>query len=145
MNELTQAMKFARTLYQRAFLAVAATLYAVLTAFGPDVHSRLACACNGLCHCGHILLPPYYKWVTAGVFALDALCLWWRIFDPTPRLVWATVINATTAVLWLTVTVAGLAVYGQVWSENVGEIMLTLTSLFVLTRTDYTPLDKGTA
>lgn len=139
MNDLTQAIKFARTLYQRAFLALAATLYAVLTAIGPDASSTLGD------HCGHIILPPYYKWVAAGLFALDALCLWWRIFDSTPRLVWATLINAGTAVLWLTVTVAGLAVYGQVWSENVGEIMLTLTALFVLTRTDYTALDKGTA
>lgn len=139
MNELTQAIKFARTMYQRAFLALAATLYSVLTAFGPDGHTVTTC------NCGHIILPPYYKWVTAAVFALNALCLWWRIFDHTPRIVWATVINASTAILWLTVTVAGLAVYGQVWSENVGEIMLTLTALFVLTRTDYTPLDKGTA
>ena len=140
MRELAQVLRFARTLYQRAFLALAATLYAMATALGPDLHSAVAC------NCGHsILLPPYYKWVAASLFGLDALCLWWRILDPIPRVVWATVINGATAVLWLTVTVAGLAVYGQGWSENVGEIMLTLTALFVLTRTDYTDVDKGTA
>lgn len=141
MNELTQAIKFARTFYQRAFLALAATLYAVFTALGPDLATFDFCGQ----HPHAIVLPPYYKWVAAAVFGLDAICLWWRLIDPVARVVWATVINGVTAVLWLTVTIAGLAVYGQVWSENVGEIMLTLTALFVLTRTDYNALDKGTA
>lgn len=138
MSEFTLAMKFARTMYQRAFLALAATLYSFATTLGPDLSSTA-------CTVGHVILPPYYQGVVAGLFGVDALALWWRIVDPKPRIWWATFINAATAVLWLTVTVAGLAVYGQVWSENVGEIMLTLTSLFVLTRTDYTALDKGTA
>lgn len=141
MKELTQAIKFARTMYQRALLALASTLYAIFTALGPDLSQVTYCD-----HLPHSLIfPPYYKWIAAATFALDAVCLWWRIFDYRPRVVWATLINIGTATLWLSVTLASVLIYDEVWSENVGEIMLTLTALFVLTRTDYTALDKGTA
>lgn len=141
MSDITQALKFARTLYQRAFLALAATLYCLFTAMGPDIQSFVLCTSSP----HHIVFPPYYKWMVTALFGIDAICLWWRIFDPIARVVWATVINVATAAMWLTITITGLAIYGQLWSENVGEIMLTLTALFVLSRTDYTAVDKGTA
>jgi hypothetical protein len=144
MSDLTQALFYARTMFQRAFLALAASLYAIFTALGPDL-STFAPGCDAA-HLPHsLVLPPYYKWIAAAVFGLNAGCLWWRIFDRTARVAWATVINLTTAGLWLTVTVASVFIYHEVWSENVGEIMLTLTALFVLTRTDLTAIDKGTA
>lgn len=56
----------------------------------------------------------------------------------------ATFFNLLTAGLWLTVTVASIT-YDAIWSENVGEIILTLTALYTLTRTDYTQGDRGSA
>lgn len=141
MGDLAEVLRYAGTLYQRAFLALAATLYAVTTAFGPNLATYSYC--GNLPH--NIILPPHYEWVLAFFFGADATALWWRIWDTTPRVVWGTIVNFYTAVLWLTVTVAGVFVYDGVWSANVGEIMLTLTSLWVLTRTDYNARDKGTA
>jgi hypothetical protein len=141
MSDFMQALKYARTLYPRALLALASTLYALFTAFGPDLaHYQFQ---GKLPH--SLVLPDNYKFVAAALFGLDAFCLWWRIFDSKPRVVWATFINLLTAGLWLTVTVASIFLYDELWSENVGEIMLTLTALYTLTRTDYTTADRGSA
>jgi len=143
MGDLAEVLRYAGTLYQRAFLALAATLYAITTAFSPNLEGYVYCTGGKLPN--NIILPQHQGFVLAVLFAADATALWWRIWDTTPRIVWGTIVNFYTAVLWLTVTVAGLFVYDGVWSANVGEIMLTLTSLWVLTRTDYNARDKGTA
>jgi hypothetical protein len=141
MSEFIQAIKTARTMYPRTILALAATLYSIFTAIGPDLaHYAYA---GRLPH--SLVLPANYKWVAAALFALDAFGLWWRIFDAKPRVVWATLFNFLTAGLWLTVTVASITLYDELWSENVGEIILTLTAWYTLTRTDYTPSDRGSA
>lgn len=141
MNDITQALRYARTFYQRCFLALASSLYSVFTLCGPALETYT--------YCGplprNLVLPQHFKYVAAAAFALDAVMLWWRIFDNRARVAWATITNIITAGLWLTITVSNVAVYHQVWSANVGEIMLTLTALFVLSRTDYTAIDKGTA
>ena len=141
MSEFIHALKTARTMYPRSVLALAATLYAIFTAFGPDLahYQSLGSVPHSL------VLPADYKLVAAGLFGLDAFGLWWRIFDSKPRLVWATVFNFLTAGLWLTVTVVSITLYDELLSENVGEIILTLTALYTLTRTDYTPADRGSA
>lgn len=142
MGQFTQVLRYAGTLYQRAFLAVAATLYALTTLLGPNLDTFQACSTK----LPHVLvLPPHYELWTAGFFAVDAAMLWWRIFDFKSRVVMGTIANFYTAMLWLSVTIAGLFVYDGVWSANIGEIMMTLTSLFVLTRTDYNASDKVSA
>lgn len=141
MGELISTLKTARTMYPRSMLALAATLYAIFTAFGPDL--------SHYSYTGHLphslVLPANYKIVVAVLFAVDAFGLWWRIFDEKPRLVWATLFNILNAGLWLMVTVVSVTLYDELWSENVGEVILTLTALYTLTRTDYNASDRGSA
>lgn len=141
MNDFVHAIKTARTMYPRSILALAATLYCIFTLFAPDLaHYQ---AVGKMPH--SLMFPNNYKLVVASVFGLDAFGLWWRIFDSKPRVVWATLFNILTAGLWLTVTVVSITMYDQLLSENVGKITLTLTALYTLTRTDYTPADRGSA
>ena len=141
MNDFISSLKTARTMFPRSTMALASTLYALFTFFGPSLgHYAYG---DKLPH--SLVMPPEYKYVAAALFAFNAAGLWWRIFDTKPRIVWATIFNIMSAFLWLTVTVVSLVLYDELWSENVGEIMLTLTALYTLTRTDYTIVDRGTA
>lgn len=143
MSDFTQAIKYARTLYQRSALALASSLYALFTFFGPSKEQYLNV--DGAILPKLMILPEHYKILIAAIFALNAAGLWWRIFDAQPRVVWATIFNIMTAGLWLTLTVVSVFLYDAPWSDNVGEIILTLTALYTLTRTDYTQADRGSA
>lgn len=142
ISDITDALRYARTFYHRAFLAFASTLYAITLLLGPVLEQYKYC-CGKLPH--NIILPENYKWVIASIFFADAALLWWRIVDKNPKVKIATVVNIFTAVLWITMTLTGIFVYDIPWSANVGEIMVSLTALFVVTRTDYNIVDKGTA
>lgn len=141
MNELIKSLKTSRTMYPRAMLALAATLYAIFTAIGPDLSNYSYAGASP----HSIILPFNYKFVAASVFALDAFGLWWRIFSTKPSIIWGTIFNILTAGLWLTVTIVSTVMYNGLLAENVGEIILTLNALYILTRTDYTPADRGSA
>lgn len=141
MNDFVQVLKYARTLYQRSMLALASTMYAVFTLFAPNLETYQYV--GNLPH--NLVLPEHYKLVVAAVFGLNAVMSWWRIFDDKARVAWGTITNIMTAFLWLTVTMVSILVYAQPWSANVGEIMLTLTAFYTITRTDYTSADRGSA
>ena len=80
MREISTALRFADNTFQRVALAVAATLYALTTAIGPDLAGeRVPQAYQALA------LSSGYKWIFAAIFALNAFCLWWRLLDATPR------------------------------------------------------------
>lgn len=140
MNEIAHAMRFASNTFQRLILAVAASIYAITTAAGPDLASSHAPQAYRA-----LVLSSGYKWVFAAVFALDAFCLWWRLFDHTPRVTWAFVINIFTAMLWVTIAMSTIAVYGSFLPDATGEVVLALTALFSMVRTNQTITDRGTA
>lgn len=140
MNEIAHAMRFASNTFQRLILAVAASIYAITTAAGPDLSgSRAPQVYQAL------VLSSGYKWVFAAVFALNAFCLWWRLLDSTPRVKWAFAINIFTAALWVTIALATIATYGAFLPDATGEVVLALTALFSMVRTNKTITDKGTA
>lgn len=149
MNDLAQALKYASNLFQRGMLAIAAALYAVFLVISPAVANKadlaLQVAAGTIPGCQVVLLPAPQKWALAGVFALNSMCILWRMFDPAPRLWWGRVINFSTACLWVTVTGATLFTYGRPLPDSVGEIMLSLTALYTLTRTDLTSRDRVSA
>jgi hypothetical protein len=138
MNDVVQAFRFASNLFQRSALAIAATLYAVMTLFAPDTLSA---------HNTHaaLVFAPEQKYILAAIFGLDAACLWWRLADPVARLWWARAINGGTALLWVLVTGLTLYVYGRPLPDAVGLIMLSFTALYTTIRTDYTARDRQTA
>lgn len=140
MNEIAHAMRYASNTFQRFVLAIAASIYTITTAAGPDLtHSRAPQAYQAL------VLSSGYKWVFAAVFALDAFCLWWRLFDHTPRVKWAIFINIFTATLWTSIALATIATYGSFLPDATGEVVLALISLFSMVRTNKTINDRGTA
>lgn len=149
MNDLTQALKYASNLYQRGLLAIAAALYGIFLLISPEVVSRadlmLKSAAGLISGCQVVLLPPHQKFALAGVFLLNSFCIFWRMFDPKPRIWWGRATNFFSACLWLTVTGATLFTYGSPLPDAVGEIMLSLTALYTLTRTDFTARDRGSA
>jgi len=146
MNDLAEALKYANNLFQRGALGIAAALYAIFVVMAPSVTSRadiaLAAASGQVVGCQAILLTTDQKWVLGTIFALDAVGIFWRIFDPVARLWWGRAVNLGTACLWATVTGATLFTYGRPLPDAVGEIMLTLTALYTLTRTDFTARDR---
>lgn len=140
MREIFLALRFADNTFQRVILAIAATLYAIATAIGPNLEgSRTAQAYQAL------VLASGYKWAFAGLFAFNAACLWWRLFDHTARLYFAFAINLFTATLWITITAATLVVYQGFLPDAVCEIMISVIALFTLVRTDKTHSDVETA
>ena len=145
MGKLTEALKTADNLFQRGALGIAAALYAVFVVLAPDVASRadvlLAAAAGKATGCQAIRLTDSQKWAIGAAFALDAVAIFWRIFDPVARLWWGRAVNFATACLWATVTGATLFTYGRPLPDAVGEIMLTLTALYTLTRTAFKALD----
>lgn len=149
MGDLAEALKYASTLFQRGMLGIAALLYAVFMLLAPHVASPadmvLAMAAGEAKGCQAILLTTEQRWTIAALFALDSVCIFWRIFDPVARVGWGRVINFSTACLWATVTGATLYAYGRPLPDAVGEIMLTLLALHTLTRTDLTTIDRRNA
>lgn len=95
-----------------------------------------------------ILSPPMDDLVWAAIFGLDAVCLWWRIFDTVPRVSWAYAINITTVALWGSVTY-GLTKSGDALGMLLpcltGYIILTLMALIMVFRTEATRRDRGSA
>lgn len=115
MKLLTE-LRYADTFYQRLSLATACTLYGIAAR----------------------------DWLGV-LFVIVGAAAWWRLFDHRARVVIGTAVNLCVAALWFTITSANIFVHGDLLADNVGEIMVCLTSLFVLTRTDLTPTDKGAA
>lgn len=120
-RKLATELRYSDTFFQRLFLAVASSTYGVAA-----------------------LLEKCDCW-TSALFVVAGCGMWWRIFDKKPRIFWGTAVNLFTTSLWVTITYANVMVHSQVVSDNIGEIMVCLTSLFVLTRTDLTIFDKGSA
>lgn len=109
-------LRYTDTFYQRMVLATACTLYG------------------------------FAAWNRLGiVFLVVAALAWWRIFDHRPRVWIALLVNLSVAALWITIAAANILIHGDSLADNVGEIMICVTSLFVLTRTDLTAIDKGSA
>lgn len=141
MNNVLDALKYANNLYARLMLAVAATLYTIFTIFGPDPSTMTVVTNYPYLQ----VLPPYFKWQVVLIFGVDAILLWWRIFDDKPRVIIAKCINFFNAVLWIMVVLLSIFVYDELLTDNVGKILLAAASLHMLTRTDYTPRDRGSA
>lgn len=114
--KIVAELRYSDTFYQRMVLATACALY------GFGAWNRLGI-----------------------VFLIVAALAWWRIFDRKPRVWIALLVNLSVAALWITIATANLFFHGDSLANNVGEIMICVTSLFVLTRTDLTAIDKGSA
>ena len=158
MSDLAEALKYANTMFQRGILGIASALYALFVLLAPSLANRadvvlssaadtaLAAAAGvASISCQAVMLSNSQRLVIAGAFALNSACIFWRIFDSRPRIWWARGINFSTACLWVTVTAATLFVYGRPLPGAVGEIMLTITALYTLTRTDFNDRDRRSA
>lgn len=150
MSDLAEALKYASNLFQRGMLGIAATLYAIFVMLAPSVNGSeslviMAATDAGILDCHAVLLTVGQRSAVTLIFAIDAALIFWRLFDPKPRIWWARIINFSTACLWTTVT--GITLYTYRWPlpEAVGEIMLTIVSLYTLTRTDYSDRDRRVA
>lgn len=115
-SKLSAELRYTDTFYQRMSLAFACCLYAVAA------HNTLG-----------------------GVFLIAGILAWWRVFDRKSRVVIGTLVNLFVAALWVSICAYNLFVHHDALTDNVGEIVVCVTSLFVLTRTDLTPSDKGAA
>lgn len=115
-SKIVSELRYSDTFYQRMMLALLCTLYGLAA----------------------------HNWLGA-IFVIVGAAAWWRIFDKRPRVFIGTCVNIAVAVLWLSLCSYNLFVHGDTLADNVGEIGLCITSLFVLTRTDLTSVDKGTA
>lgn len=141
MNDIMEALKYSNNLYARIILALASTLYAVFTMFGPPPDAYVMV--DG--YAKFLPVPPYHNWQVILIFGINAALLWWRIFDSKPRIVAARLINYLNALLWVLVCLFSIFVYGEPLADNAGKIVLTLVSLHMLTRTDYNFRDRGSA
>lgn len=140
MNDVARAMRYASNTFQRFTLAVAATLYALTTAFGPNLeYSHSVQAYQALA------LSSGYKWAVAAIFGLDAFCIWWRLWDKVSRVYWALAVNIFTATLWVSIAGATIATYKAFLPDSVGEVMMALIALFSVVRTNKTVTDVETA
>jgi hypothetical protein len=123
---LYDALRYGTSTTIRWLMALAATIHGILIVFS----------------------PPEDDAIWAAIFFLDAFCLWWRIFDPVPRVWWAYTINIATVALWGSVTY-GFAVTGTPLRPPLpiltGYIILTLMALIMVFRTEATRRDRGTA
>jgi hypothetical protein len=114
--KLIAELRYTDTFYQRLSLAFACTFYG------------------------------FAAWNMLGiVFIIVGMLAWWRLFDRRPRIFVGTLVNLCVAALWITIASANLFVHRAPLADNVCEIMVCLTALFVLTRTDLTSADKGAA
>ena len=140
MRDIFMSLRFASNTFNRVFLATASSLYAILTAIGPDLsNSGSVLAYQAL------VLSSGTKWPFAALFGLNAFCIWWRLFDRRPRVIWAAIINVFTAVLWSSLTAAEIYIYGRPLPDSVGEIMITFVAFFSAVRTLKTENDRVTA
>jgi hypothetical protein len=150
MSDIMQAIRYGTNIFPRSILALASTLYCIFSLLGPTYPTpsdlALAEAANSSIFNGQIAhFSTLQMLIVAFIFGLNAVLLWWRIFDSHARLWPARLINYFTACLWVTVTGATIYAYGWLLPSCVGEIMLALISLHALTRTDYTTRDRETA
>lgn len=138
--DLIDALRYGSAMPYRWMLAVSATVYAILTALGPSLEDASPVIVQT-----SLVLSSGWKWGWALVFATDALCMWWRIFDRAPKLIWAWGINIATTSLWGGVTVATITATGSIAPGVTGYIVLTLMAFVVLCRTEATARDRVTA
>lgn len=135
--DLTEAIKWGSSMNLRLILAVAATLYALLVILNPNYSWRDP---SNIIKDHVSSLTPW-----AAMFALDAFCIWWRIFDTRPRVWWARIINIYTFALWFSLVAVTTSTLGYVSPDSTGEIIICLMAAWVAFRTDSTQRDKETA
>lgn len=139
-DDLRHELKYGSVLPSRFGLAIAATLYAILAWVSPDLSGVPRPADIG----SYVLLSGW-KDGWAAVFALNAFCLWWRVFDSKPRLVWAALINLSTLALWVGMTGGTVMVSMHSTPEITGHIFVCLIALHTFLRTEFTSHDRDTA
>lgn len=140
MTNVGQAFRETSNMPPRIFLGIAAVIYALSTALGPDLAGQ-----TGASAYQALSLSSGLRWSLVLLFSADAFFIWWRIFDATPRKWWALFTNILTFSLWFSITGATIFAYKAVLPDSVGEIMVTLASIYVLTRTDLTWRDQRSA
>jgi hypothetical protein len=134
-HDIWLAARFGTALTNRLWLALAATLYAIFTGLGMDTPSYDAAyvLCSG------------HRWLWAAIFTVDAIALWWRLFDVKPRPIWAASTNVGTFALWVGIT-GGTVMNAQYLDPDlVGYILFCLVAFHALIRTDLTVRDRETA
>lgn len=128
-------IRYGSTIAIRMLLAIAATLYAVITIAAHVVPTS---------DTTYVLTSPNrYWWALA--FALDAAALWWRLFDSQARPRIAVLVNIGTFSLWAGVTGGTMLASSHVDPDFVGYIITCIMALHAVVRTDLTPRDRETA
>lgn len=130
-----EGIRYGSTIAVRMLLAIAATLYAVFTTAAHVIPSA---------DTTYVLVSGLRHW-WALAFAIDAVFLWWRLFDPHARPAVAAVINISTFGLWAGVTGGTILTAPHVDPDFVGYIITCIMALHAVVRTDLTPRDRETA
>lgn len=135
LREVVLTLQTGTAMLNRMLLALASTLYALFTVvstYAPPPDSAYVLVS------GHRLL-----W--ASIFAVDALALWWRLIDQTPRPHWALTINLVTFAIWVGISGGTVMVAQHVDPDTVGYVLICIMALHALVRTDLTQRDRETA
>jgi len=114
-----------------------ATTLRWLLAFAATLHGLLI-----------LISQPPGAAIWTAIFLLDGFCLWWRIFDSSPRVGWAYTVNVSTTALWASVTYglyASAYSYWPILPVLTGYIVLTIMSFISTLRTEATTRDRGHA
>jgi hypothetical protein len=131
------SLRYSSTLPLRGGLAVSAALWAVLFLFAParlDVDPVYAFL--------FALAPPF---VWAGIYAIDALALLWRIVETRPRVGWTRVINAATCGLWAMYLACALHARGFIAPDFADDVAMLVGAIWCTLRSDMNVSDRESA
>lgn len=136
-RRIWESLRYSSTLPTRGVLAVAAALRSITfvmatPALGSDpIYASLFAAAAAQ--------------VWSAMFAMIAIAITWRIFEPRSRVAISRVINAATCGIWVVYIASMFSARGFLAPDCAADVAALLAAIWCTLRTDLTVDDRGTA